>query len=63
MENKFDLIKQQVTSSEEAKVPRIVKDLPNTDMFIGEALSEDEKINELMTNSKPEITILVGFEG
>lgn len=63
MENKFDLIKQQVAPSEEAKASETTTKAPNTGMFIGEALSEDEKINELMTNSKPEITILVGFEG
>lgn len=63
MENKFDLIKQQVTPLEEAKAPETAKETPNTNMFIGEALSDDEKINELMTNSKPQITILVGFQG
>lgn len=63
MENKFDLIKQQVTPLEEAKAPETAKETPNINMFIGEALSDDEKINELMTNSKPQITILVGFQG
>ena len=35
----------------------------NIGVFIGEALGEDEKINNLMAQSKPEITILIGFVG
>lgn len=31
--------------------------------FVSEALNDDEKINSLMTNSKPEVTVYVGFEG
>ena len=35
----------------------------NSGDFIGEALSDDEKINEIMHKSKPIITVLVGFVG
>lgn len=31
--------------------------------FLGEALNEDVKINEMETVSKPELTVLIGFEG
>lgn len=31
--------------------------------FLGEALGDDTEINELETSSKPEITVLLGFEG
>lgn len=35
----------------------------NSGDFIGEALSDDEKVNEIMNQSKPIITVLVGFVG
>lgn len=35
----------------------------NIGQFIGEAMSDDQKLNALMSSSKPEITILVGFVG
>ena len=60
MEGTVDLLKGAagiVTSlSQEEKTS-------NIGVFIGEALGEDEKINNLMAQSKPEITILIGFVG
>ena len=35
----------------------------NVGDFIGEALGDDEKINCLMSSTKPEVTVLVGFVG
>lgn len=59
MESKLDLIKGVANPEHPESAP-----LENGNIsFISEALGEDEKINELMTNSKPEITVLVGFEG
>lgn len=62
MEGKIDLIKG-VTPD----VPESVKDSEEKKIvggqFVSEALNDDEKINSLMTNSKPEVTIFVGFEG
>lgn len=62
MEGKIDLIKgttpdasESVNDSEEKKIAG--------GQFVSEALNDDEKINSLMTNSKPEVTIFVGFEG
>lgn len=63
MESKLELIKEQVKASTDGTTPATDSETTNVGMFIGEALSDDEKINELMTNSKPEVTVLVGFEG
>lgn len=63
MESKLELIKEQVKASTDSTAPATDSETINVGMFIGEALSDDEKINELMTNSKPEVTVLVGFEG
>lgn len=62
MEGKIDLIKGVTPDVSES-----VKDLEEKKIvggqFVSEALNDDEKINSLMTNSKPEVTIFVGFEG
>ena len=61
MSEKINLIK--------GAVQPVYHDKPNTmesinmGDFIGEALGDDEKINCLMSTTKPEITVLVGFVG
>ena len=62
MEGKIDLIKG--VKSDAAETVRNEEQVnPADGQFVSEALNDDEKINSLMTNSKPEVTILVGFEG
>jgi len=64
--NKVELIKESLQTPIDKPVEN---DAANTQTeknnagFVGEALNEDEKINELETQSKPEIVVLVGFEG
>lgn len=63
--DKIKLIKE-VTDNQ---VGKPLKDATNnaaptkSNGFVSEALDEDVKINELATESKPEITVLIGFEG
>lgn len=62
MEGKIDLIKGvKAESIETGKIDEQIKTAEG--QFVSEALNDDEKINSLMTSSKPEVTILVGFEG
>ena len=62
MEGKIDLIKGvKAEAAETGNIDEQIK--PEEGQFVSEALNDDEKINSLMTNSKPEVTILVGFEG
>lgn len=61
MEGKIDLIKGvKAEAAEAGKIDEHIKTAEG--QFVSEALNDDEKINSLMTNSKPEVTILVGFE-
>lgn len=61
MGNNLSLLQENKEKSKEDIVPLATAQNDNT-VFIGEALSEDEKLNLLMTDTKPYITILVGFE-
>ena len=63
MESNLDLLQNNVGKhTEAAAVPESTVQNDNS-VFIGEALNDDEKLNLLMTDTKPYITILVGFEG
>lgn len=63
MESNLDLLQNNVEKHREAAaVPQTTVQNDNS-VFIGEALNDDEKLNLLMTDTKPYITILVGFEG
>lgn len=63
MESNLDLLQNNVEKHKEtATVPQTTVQNDNS-VFIGEALNDDEKLNLLMTDTKPYITILVGFEG
>ncbi len=63
MESNLDLLQNNVEKHREAAaVPQTTIQNDNS-VFIGEALNDDEKLNLLMTDTKPYITILVGFEG
>lgn len=61
MSEKMDLIKGAVQASNNDKLDNMTS--YNEGIFIGEALSDDEKINSLMSSTKPEIIVLVGFVG
>lgn len=61
MSEKIDLIKGAVKT--ERLVAQDNTKLSAMEDFIGEALENDEKINSLMSSTKPEITVLVGFVG
>lgn len=61
MDGKIDLITG--VKPVEEPVSRPVERANNIGQFIGEAMSDDQKINALMSSSKPEITVLVGFVG
>ena len=62
MGNNLSLLQEDKEKNHEEIVPLGTAQNDNS-VFIGEALSEDEKLNLLMTDTKPYITILVGFEG
>ena len=63
MESNLDLLQNNVEKhTKAAAVPETTVQNDNS-VFIGEALNDDEKLNLLMTDTKPYITILVGFEG
>lgn len=63
MESNLDLLQNNVGKhTEAAAVPESTVQNDNS-VFIGEALNDDEKLNLLMTDTKPYITILVGVEG
>lgn len=63
MESNLDLLQNNVGKhTEAAAVPESTVQNDNS-VFIGEALNDDEKLNLLMTDTKPYITILIGFEG
>lgn len=61
MDDKIELI----TGVNPAELPAVkpAERADNIGQFIGEAMSDDQKINALMSSSKPEITVLVGFVG
>lgn len=63
--NKVDLIKETIESP--ARKPIVEnpqeKDRKTSSGFIGEAFTDDEKINELDINSKPKVIVLLGFVG
>lgn len=61
MSEKMDLIKGAVQASNNDKLDNMTS--YNEGIFIGEALGDDEKINSLMSSTKPEIIVLVGFVG
>lgn len=61
MSEKIDLIKGAVQTPYQNNSNNMK--LSNVGDFIGEALGDDEKINCLMSTTKPEITVLVGFVG
>lgn len=61
MSEKMDLIKGAVQTSNNDKLDNMTS--YNEGIFIGEALGDDEKINSLMSSTKPEIIVLVGFVG
>lgn len=61
MSEKMDLIKGAVQASNNDKLDNMTS--YNEGIFIGEALGDDEKINCLMSSTKPEIIVLVGFVG
>lgn len=61
-ESNLDLLQDVSTNQVDNPIPSSTKENDNS-MFIGEALDDDEKLNLLMTDSKPYITILIGFEG
>ena len=61
MDDKIELITG--VKPAEASVVKDAERADNIGQFIGEAMSDDQKINTLMSSSKPEITVLVGFEG
>ncbi|MBE6336851.1 MAG: hypothetical protein E7066_09290 [Lentimicrobiaceae bacterium] len=61
MSEKIDLIKGTIQNSSSSSPNDI--DAYNIGSFIGEALDNDEKINSLISMTKPEITVLVGFVG
>ena len=62
MSDKIDLIKGTSQVVGHYSTPTN-EDVSQAGIFIGEALGDDEKINSLMSTTKPEITILVGFVG
>ena len=62
MASNLDLLQSNAEESKEVAVPLATVQNDNS-VFIGEALSEDDKLNLLMTGTKPYITVLVGFEG
>lgn len=61
MSEKMNLIKGAVQASNNDKLDNMTS--YNEGIFIGEALGDDEKINSLMSSTKPEIIVLVGFVG
>lgn len=62
MESNLDLLQNNVEKHREAAaVPQTTVQNDNS-VFIGEALNDDEKLNLLMTDTKPYITILVMFK-
>lgn len=61
MGNNLSLLQENKEKGKEDIVPLATAQNDNS-VFIGEALSEDEKLNLLMTDTKPYITVLVGFE-
>lgn len=62
MASNLDLLQSNTEEPKEVAVPLATVQNDNS-VFIGEALSEDDKLNLLMTDTKPYITVLVGFEG
>ena len=60
MSEKLDLIRSAV---QPANNKQDVEMSSNEFFFIGEAMGDDEKINCLMSSTKPDITVLVGFVG
>lgn len=61
MESNLDLLQEGEKRPKETTIPLSTAQNDNS-VFIGEALDEDEKLNLLMTDTKPYITVLVGFE-
>lgn len=61
MESNLDLLQEEEKKPKETTIPLSTAQNDNS-VFIGEALDEDEKLNLLMTDTKPYITVLVGFE-
>ena len=51
-ESNLDLLQDVSTNQVDNPIPSSTKENDNS-MFIGEALDDDEKINLLMTDSKP----------
>lgn len=62
MSEKMDLIKGAVQMASNDKQDEMMSSY-NEGFFIGEAMGDDEKINCLMSSTKPDITVLVGFVG
>lgn len=62
MGSNLDLLQEEDVRQKETTVPLSTVQNDNS-VFIGEALDEDDKLNLLMTDAKPYITVLVGFEG
>lgn len=62
MGSNLDLLQEENVRQKESTVPLSTVQNDNS-VFIGEALDEDDKLNLLMTDAKPYITVLVGFEG
>ena len=52
MESNLDLLQNNVEKHREAAVPQTTVQNDNS-VFIGEALNDDEKLNLLMTDTKP----------
>ena len=61
MSEKVDLIKGAVKAT--VLPVSTERETTNVGDFIGEALENDERINCLMSTTRPEITVLVGFVG
>lgn len=57
MGSNLDLLQEEDVRQKESTVPLSTVQNDNS-VFIGEALDEDDKLNLLMTDAKPYITVL-----
>lgn len=61
MESLKDMVKANASHSDKEQLSQ---ELGNTERaFVGEAFSDENKVNELPTDTKPEVIVLVGFPG
>lgn len=61
MESLKDMVKENASHSDNEQAPQELGNIERA--FVGEAFSDEYKVNELPTDTKPEVVVLVGFPG